>query len=236
MKKLLMTVAVLACAASVVSAQVTSANVVGYNKNTSQAGLQLYSLQFFGSADATPTSLFGDSLPVGSKLYIWANDGAGGGNYSAIAEYIQPPFPPGAATKWDSDPVVSLGDGFWINLPSGAADVEGVFAGDVLMDATADVTIEPGLQLVCNPYPCDILITDLGITPTVGDKLYVWTNDGAGGGNYTTIAEYIQPPFPPGAATKWDNTTLVITVGQGFWYKSNAGGDTTLTWTAPPGL
>jgi hypothetical protein len=89
MKKLAIAVAAVACASIVTAQTVTSANVVGYNKKAVQAGLQMHGMQFIGSADATPTSVFGSTLPVGSKVYIWTNDGAGSGSY-AIATFIQP--------------------------------------------------------------------------------------------------------------------------------------------------
>ena len=52
MKKLVMTVAVLACAASVI-AQVTSANVVGYVKEATPAagGFSIVSLNILGEGD-----------------------------------------------------------------------------------------------------------------------------------------------------------------------------------------
>jgi hypothetical protein len=125
-----------------------------------------------------------------------------------------------------------LGDGYWAQTPGGSSDVDNIVAGEVSLDATTDVTIQLGLQMIANPYPMEVGITQLGITPTVGDKLYVWTNDGAGGGSYS-VATYIQPPFPPGALPKWDDEGVVIPVGQGIWYQSANVSDTTLTWTGP---
>ena len=59
MKKILMTAAVLACAASIVSAQtVTSANVVGYSKVTMEPGFNMIRAAFLaGGALTTVTTL-----------------------------------------------------------------------------------------------------------------------------------------------------------------------------------
>ena len=236
MKKIIIAAMALTCATAIVSADtVTSENVVGYNKFQIKDGLQMPGLQFIGTGDAIPESLFGDSLPVGSKIYIWGNDGTTSG-YEAIATYIQPALPPNAPTKWDNDPVIPLGAAYWVRLPSAiSTNIEVTISGDVLMDSNKVVTIESGLQLICNPYPVALTVGDLNITPAVGDKVYVWGNDGTTAG-YISVTTYVQPPLPPGAPAKWDNPDALIGVGQGFWYKSADLGAKTLTWTRPSGV
>jgi len=236
MKKLIIAAMALTCATAIVSADtVTSENIVGYNKFQIKDGLQMPGLQFIGTGDSTPESLFGDSLPVGSKVYIWGNDGTNAGYVSTVT-YIKPPFPPGAATKWDDDPVIPLGAAYWVRLPADiSTNIEVVISGDVLMNSNKVVTVEPGLQLICNPYPVALTVGDLDITPSIGDKVYIWENDGTNAGYVATVT-YVQPPFPPGALAKWDDSSVVIGVGQGFWYKSADSGSKTLTWTRPSGI
>jgi hypothetical protein len=231
MKKLVLTVAVLAVA-GIVSAQVYSSNIVGYAKVNNQAGLQLFGMQFVGDSTATPVSVFGDSLPVGSKIYTYTNNGDGTGTYG-ITSYLQPAFPPGAPAAWNNPTLpLGLGSGFWVELPGAAADVETIMAGEVLGDASVAETIQPGLQLIANPYPYDITVGSLMIAPTVGDKVYTYVNNGDGTGTYG-ITSYLQPAFPPGAPAAWNNPSAPITVSDGFWYESAAGGNNTLTWDAP---
>ena len=235
MKKLIITAMALTCVAAVVSADtVTSENVVGYNKKATQAGLQLLGMQFIGETNATPKTIFGDTLPVGSKVFLYENDGAGGGGY-VFATYVHPPMPPGAANKWDSEPIIDLGKGFWVQLPLGVSSTNTIISGDVLMTTSKVANVLEGLQLIANPYPYEIEIVDLDITPELGDKIFKYTNDGVGGGVYS-FATYIHPPMPPGAANKWDDESLTIGVGQGFWYQSAKSGTNTLVWAKPAGL
>ena len=113
MKKLVMTVAVLTCAASVVLAQtVTSANMVGYSKSANVAGLQIGSAQF-DTGNNTPEGLFGSSLPVGSKIYKY--DPVTG--YIGLISTYESVFISG--DQWSDDLVFQVGDGFWYESLAG---------------------------------------------------------------------------------------------------------------------
>ena len=71
MKKLVMTAAVLACAASIASAQtVTSANIVGYGKVQAADGLQIASMQFVSGSNTLDT-IFGDQYPLGTQMLTY---------------------------------------------------------------------------------------------------------------------------------------------------------------------
>lgn len=207
MKKLLMTVAVLACAASIVSAQTTSANIVGYNKDVSAAaGVHISGMQFDNPTN-NPTTVFGDQLPLGSKIYKWTGSGY------QIAEYtsVFVPFV-GPTIKWDSDPTLGNADGFWVEVPSAAT---ATLSGEVPSDDSITNSIAIGVSMLSYPYPVDRVVTNLGFNPTVGDKIYVWTGSGY------TISEYTSVFVPfVGPTIKWDNETLPVAVGQGFWYEA----------------
>ena len=75
MKKLLMTAAVLATASIVTAQTVTSANIVGYNKDVADTGiLEISGMQFVGGTDLR--SAYGDSYPMGTVCYVY-NIGTG---------------------------------------------------------------------------------------------------------------------------------------------------------------
>ena len=216
MKKLIATVAVLACAASVVSAQtVTSQNIVGYNKDVSAIGFHISGMQFDNAVANTPTTVYGDSLPLNSKIYTWNGSGY------VIATYGQSFVPfVGLVTKWNSEPVLGNGEGYWVES-TGAA--ESVLSGEVPLDAAITNSVAAGFSMLSYPYPVDRVITELGFTPVLGDKIYAWNGTGY------TIVTYGQSFVPfVGLVTKWNNETLPISVGEGFWYETA----TPQTWIA----
>lgn len=198
MKKIIMTAALVACAAVVTAQSVTSANIVGYSKVESANGFVIVAQQFEGS-DASPTGLFGDTLPLGSKIYKF--DPVSG---YAVSEYATI-FLSGDA--WDTP--LDLSDGsFWVET---SVVSENVFAGEVdLADAVTN-NIVPGFSMLAYPYPVEVGIADLDITPTLGDKIYKF--DPVSG---YSVSEYASI-FLSGDA--WD-TPLVFAVGDGFWYES----------------
>ena len=140
MKKLVMTAAVLACAASIVSAQtVTSANIVGYNKVTKTANgdLNMVGVSFL-SENQTLNELFsadqfsGDLFVAGNsdQVIIW---NAGTQAYATYVYYdVSSVYGPtyesydgwqaladfGSAVYAD-DTVIPLGQGFWYKAVAG---------------------------------------------------------------------------------------------------------------------
>ena len=201
MKKLVMTVAVLACAASVTLAQtVTSANMVGYNKAVTASGLQILGTQF-ETGNNTPEGIFSDALPYGSKIYSY------NGGY-AISTYTQGVF--GQPDKWDV--VLDLGQsaGYWVEVPSGTYTT--ILSGEVELADSITNGIVIGLQLVSYPYPVARTVSQLGFSPQYGDKVYKYA------GGYS-IATYTQGVF--GQPDKWD-ADFTLEVGEGFWYESGS--------------
>lgn len=204
MKKLVMTAAVIACAASVVTAQtVTSANIVGYNKAATASGLVILSQQFEGGS--TPTELFGSSLPVGSRIYQFTGSGYNVSEYATI-------FLSGDA--WDTPLDLSVGS-FWVETTVVKTNI---FSGEVPLAGSVTNNLAPGLTLSAYPYPVEVSIDDLDINPTLGDRIYQFTGSGYNVSEYTSV-------FLSGDA--WD-TPLVFGVGTGFWYENSAG--TTNVW------
>lgn len=198
MKKLVMTGVVLACAASIVTAQtVTSANMVGYNKGA-HTGFQIIATQF-DTGDNTPEGVFGAELPVGSKIYVF--------NGAYTISTFQPGFF-GSPDFWDNALDIGQGVGYWVEVPAGTH--ASITSGEVYAQDTVSTSIVAGFQLVSYPYPVVRTVTQLGFSPTVGDKIYKF--DGA-----YTISTY-QPGFF-GSPDFWDNN-FSIGVGEGFWYET----------------
>jgi len=206
MKKTLLIAAAALISASAFAQTVTSANIVGYVKVETVSGFKIVSQQFEGG-DATPTGLFGDTLPLGSKIYQF--DPTSG--YS-VSEYTTIFL---AGDAWDTALDLSSGS-FWVESSSINTNT---FSGDVGMADSVTNNIVPGFSMQVYPYPVTVAISDLDITPTLGDKIYKF-NPGSGYSvsEYTTI-------FLAGDA--WD-TELTFEVGDGFWYENAAA--TTNVW------
>lgn len=212
MKKMTMAAIALACAASV-SAQVVSQNIVGYNTEVSAGGFMISGMQFKADGGNTPTTVYGDSLPLQSRIYTWNAD---------IAEYeivtyasLFVPFV-GPTTKWSGEPNLAIGEGYWVES-AGAA--ESVLAGTVSSEAAITNSISAGFQMCSYPYPVERLVKNLGFTPTIGDRIYLWD---------AAIADYkiityssVFVPFV-GPVTKWSDENAPIAVGEGFWYEAMA--------------
>lgn len=196
MKKLVMTAAVLACAASVVTAQtVTSANMVGYTKVQAIGGqLTLVSLNF-AEQDVPVVNLIGDQLPSGSVLFVWDK------TTQAYTGYTK-----AARGGWPVGSSISSGEAFWIQA-SGAATNQVILAGEVLLAATNTVALPLGLTATGYYYPVETLWTDtdLSVQLPSGSVLFKW--DGSQYDGYTKAAR-----------GGW-STATGVTVGpnEGFW-------------------
>jgi len=201
MKKIIIAAMALTCATAVFSADtVTSENIVGYNKAVTTTGLQILGTAFLTGND-TPPGVFGDSLPVGSKIFAY--NGAGYDSSEFKAGF-------GGVTFWDNE-TLNIGQavGYWVDVPSGTQT--NIISGDVETVDNVTNSITVGLQLLSYPYPVARTVPELGFTPSVGDKIFVYNGTG-----------YDSSEFKAGfgGVTFWDNTTLTIEVGVGFWYDS----------------
>jgi len=208
MKKLTTASIALVCVATfLVAAQaVTSKNIVGYNKTVLKGGLQLLGTSFI-KTNATPETIFGDRLPVGSKVYRY------NGEIYNIAEYIVG-F---GGVGWDNSFDIGQGVAYWVDVPEGT--MTNLLSGEVETADAVTNTVATGLQLFAFPYPVEMKVKDLGFTPTVGDHIYYYNGSGY------NIAEYIVGFGGVG----WDND-FTIPVGYGFWYESHASSNT--VWIA----
>ena len=111
MKKLVMTAAVVACA-GIVSAQVYSANIVGYSKDVaSGAGFHISGVPF-DVADPSPQGVFGNQYPLGTKIYTFSPvSGYAVSTYSSVFDYGTYTY----IDQWFPNTLdLSSGNGFWI--------------------------------------------------------------------------------------------------------------------------
>jgi len=208
MKKLTTASIALVCVATfLIAAQaVTSKNIVGYNKTVLNSGLQLLGMSFI-KTNATPETIFGDRLPVGSKVYFY-----NGATYD-ISEYANR-F---GEVSWKPNFDIGQGDAYWVEVPAGT--MTNLLSGEVETADAVTNTVVPGLQLFAFSYPVEMKIKDLGFTPTLGDKIYYYN------GITYDISEYANR-F---GEISW-KPEITIPVGMGFWYESHS--STNTVWIA----
>ena len=219
MKKLVMTVAVLTCAASFVSAQtVTSANIVGYAKQTVPAGgFQILAPQFT-AGDAGGISL-GDVFSGMNNLdevLFW-----NGSDYDLFRYWD------GYGWYYDNDfdeaddVLVPEGSAVWGKSAAGASTI--VMAGQVPSVASITNTLTSGFNMVANPYPTALALEDLPENVLSDlDEILFWNG-----------TDYDVYRFWLGYGWYYDNDfdeadTVEIPVGAGFWLKLAVGGDLVL--------
>ena len=200
MKKLVMTVAVLACVATMVSAQtVTSANMVGYTKVSAVGGeLALVALNFGDDESMLVTELIGDQLPSGSALYVWNKSSQA---YDTINK--------AARGGWPASAAITSGQGFWIQA-AGLASNEVILSGEVLLSETNSVVLPVGLTATGYYYPVETPWLDTGLSEALptGSALYLWNGTGydihnkAARGGWSTAGSAVVGP------------------AQGFWVES----------------
>jgi len=250
MKKTVITLAVVAFAAAAVQATTTSANIVGYIKNSytqgSSPALSMKGIPFTASANNTVSELLGSTLPLGTVVYTF--DGAiySSVSFGEITER-QGSFPNFVdvvvGTNWTENGTsassfsLNAGQGAWIVLPAGSDSYETISAGSVEVAASADTSINAGLNLLASHYASSAVVTNMGFQASVGDTIYVFNGAGYDSVSYGEITER-QGSFPNFVdvvvGTNWtENGSSVsdfsINMGSGFWYDS-AGSQ---TWSQP---
>lgn len=222
MKKLMMTVVALGCAAAV-TAQVYSANIVGYNKNAADAGLQIVAMQFDDGVGNTLDSIFGDAYPLGTKILTYEEPGG----YKTSTYQVTYPPPNYLPVNGWAGSVSTVGGAVacWIQMPTGEPTVNNIMSGEVDLADSITNSVLAGLNLFSYPYPVEVEVQDLGFTPVLGDRLFAYDNVGG----YITVT--FQTTYPPPnylPVDAWSNPTLKIPVGGGFWYSTT----TPSTWIA----
>jgi hypothetical protein len=251
--KVLSIVAMLAATAAFAQTnQVLSKNAVGYVRQDVPP-LGLFTLVASPFIPLNPTNGPGtitlqDVLPVTSglknstnpnqvdKIYLW----------DVIAQqYITLGMKPagtfhvlaGYGTNPPVNPVLSLGEGFWIQSPSSVATSHPVYVmGEVpsLNNATNNMAV--AYQFRANPYPVtksidELINTNFGAkgtaNPNTCDQVLIWQT------NQTYLSLGLKTPtnrwWPLNSFATSSYPVVMIEPGQAFWYRNRA--TTNFTWT-----
>ena len=104
------------------------------------------------------------------------------------------------------DMTLNPGEGFWLQLPPGAAATTITFVGEV-PQGSLSTDLDAGFNLVSSQVPqAGLVTTDLGLPAEDGDIVF-------------TYSESADPKY--GIATydfgAWDPAEPMVGVGEGFW-------------------
>jgi hypothetical protein len=191
---------------------VSSANIVGYVKTPMTSGqFQIIGSQFLaGSTNGVTLGSAFSGLTEESTLITW--NGSGYAPYTYYIGYGW--YDVGGAEA--NDVVIPSGSSFWVRNNGAATDV--VLSGDVPMADSITNTLVEGFNLIANPYPVALKLSDI---PTASlseeDVLFAW--NGSGYAPYTYYIGYGW--YDVGGA---EANTVEIPVGQGFWLRTAASG------------
>lgn len=215
MKRLAVVLAVLglaAAAVTVISAEVTSVNAVGFNKiQIPEDKLVLVCNPFLAMDGSTLDDIIGDQLPLGSAAHVWDREN---NNYTTVIRSSRGGW--GGVT-------LNRGDSLWLEVPDSVVTNEVNFMGEVPdtlnLAGTTTVTIV-GIDAVGYSYPVERAWTNttLALNSALGDALHVWDVDSQG---YSTYIKSSRGGW--GAAEN-----LVLQIGQSFWYEPVSGSN---DWT-----
>lgn len=219
---------------TVVKAEVTSSNTVGYQKVSFAGGLNIVGQQFVavGGGAADIQTIGGNGLAAGGLDSIRTWNGI---------EYTDYYFYDGETSDINGDGSDAWGDENWEavseNIPAGTAmwivaqnAASLSFSGEVPSDSS--VSFIAGLNLICPPQPVDIDIQDISGTGLAAgglDSIRVWNG-----------SEYADYYFYDGETSdingdgsdawgdeNWEAVDVTIPAGHGFWLVSQGSGTLT---------
>ena len=207
MKKLILVAIMTAFVASLAQAQtnqVLSRNAVGYVKLNAEKGKLL-----LGRTDFIPmngsyvaSNIFGTAQwPNGTRVLFYDTSLPG---YRTDSKSF---------AGWSTNITFTRGKGFWFQVPTTAPsnNYDIFLMGEVPDSTTAPNTtnvVASGITQIGYPYPADVLWTNTTLargSPN-GTILYTWD-----GTNYIPNNK---------SFAGWANPNLVLTPGQGFWYRT----------------
>ena len=200
---------ILVGAASVYAQTDVLVGIVGVSRYAQTNSYSIAAMQYNTGGTNTPESIYGNSLPLGSRVYKWSASGYDISEYNNSFDLDLMAF----VEKWDTEFYFGRGEGYWVECP---CDISIYLSGEVPVDAATTNVIDEGFQICAYPYPVDCAVTNMGFSPSLGDTVYVWN------GSYYDISEY-NNSFDLDLMSfveKWDNEALMVRVGQGFWYES----------------
>jgi hypothetical protein len=189
------------CAASIatsVAQSVYSVNAVGYVNVTLPAGFSMIANPL-GAEDNTIPALF---AAVPKRTIIYKFDAATGAFVPNIKNAI--------TGNW-GDPAMTLvpGEGCFVKIPDGSADVVVTFVGEV-SQGTLTTPLPAGFSLVSSQVPQAGTLDDLGFPKEKKDVVYLWN----GVAYDTFIANAI--------TCNWGPSVPAVDVAQAFFVKKVA--------------
>jgi hypothetical protein len=200
-KTLLLSAAVGVAGLVAASAQtVYSVNSVGYVNVNAPAGFSLISNPL-DTADNSFSSLFGDTLPVGTTIYKWDN---------ATSQFVSSTY----LGIWSPDGTLDPGEGAFINL---GAPATLTFVGEVMQGDLSN-PIPAGFSLASSQVPQEASLDSLGFPADVGDTIFFWDN---------ATSQYTSTTY----LGVWSPSDPTPAVGESFFVSTGAAKDWTRTFS-----
>lgn len=198
---------------------------------TGQFALAGYNFKPIGADTITCSDLFGTNQLVknnfptfATRIYFW--DPAANG-YLTVFQKADGNFYRAASPYPATNPVISAGQGFWIQSPNGATTTTVVYLmGEVISSNDLDRVMVNTFQLIANPYSAPLDLNDTNIHwqadgatannfASFADQCFIW--NGAGYDAYYLRASDWKWHYQVGNAL---GSNAAISVGGGAWYKA----------------
>ena len=218
--------------AAVGFADITSANIVGYNTVTIKPGWNMLAVNFKNVANDDGIDI-NDLFPGNGKSDTVFTPGASSaeadyvmiwdtskGDYTTYLLYKKAKGSSDANYFWTDTTFAKAskkfknGDAFWF-YKRGDADVTANISGEVTLDAVKEVAIKPGWNMIGSFFPAGWKLNDSYYTTTY------WKNSGAVCGASAADADYIMV---------WDTSIRDYTTYL-LYKKAKGSSDANYTWT-----
>ena len=207
---------------SAVAQEAYSSSAIGVIKKTIPAGkLVLLSIPLDQESDEGSGFIFGSvpaisNMPNGSYANFWDTENQ---------QWI--PQPKTAKSGWGAQKnrLIAPGECFFLKNP-GSSDLELVISGEVPADASMSRGL-PGnaLQVVANPYPVAMVLTNFSFASSVPNGSYA---------NFWDVDSQSWIPQPKSAKSGWGaQKNREIAPGEGFFVKPATTAATTWTESRP---
>ena len=219
-----------------------SGNIVGYTKLNLAAGkMDMKGMQFIKVVDATPLNIqsiepvLGFNDEGGDTIRFWSPSTL---KYTTATYYLESYDDQGEeelGPGWVDDYLTRLtnsvpaGKGFWFETLNNASYI--VAAQVIEAEDNTIVLVGGKMDIVCNPFPAEILIQDIkpvsGFNDEGGDTIRFWNPSTL---KYTTATYYLESyddqgeeELGPGWVDDYlTRLTNSIPVGNSFWFETLA--------------
>gem|GEM_PF-1914315 len=236
-----------------VSGQTVYSNMVGFQKVLVENGKQAMASTPFDNTDNTLANVFSGQLapgPINTAADNVLKWDATAGAYRIFWELNAGPL----AGQWveagvgvaDNEPI-NPGEGFWVTNSQTPGMNTVVFVGEVPTDPSIGIVIDPGLQMVHNPYPAEFSIRDTALSDlnskvsggtniSTSDLVFQWSQVHNAYDRFwylSNLSKWVKVPADPNATSGFVGENgvpdFVLEPGAAVWYqrRANAG---SFTW------